>query len=51
MGADEIIAAYDAITVEDIHHLSQGIFNFENLSLTAVGRVATVEEYRKMLGV
>lgn len=51
MGADEIIAAYDAITVEDIHQLSQEIFNFENLSLSAVGRVATVEEYRTMLGV
>lgn len=46
---DQIIAAYDAVTREDVQRLSEEIFRFENLSLSAVGRVATEDEYRELL--
>lgn len=49
MEADDIIAAYDAVTVEEVRALSEQIFNFEQVSLSAVGRVASADEYRELL--
>ena len=47
--ADEILDEYDQITREDLRVLAQEIFRFDRASLSAVGRVDTVEEYAKKL--
>lgn len=47
--AEEALAGYDAVTREQLHALAQEIFRFENASLSAVGRVASAEEYRNLL--
>lgn len=47
---DEIIAAYDGVTLEDIRRLAAETFNWEQVSLSAVGRVAEEETYRQALG-
>lgn len=47
--AEEIEASYDAVTTEKITALSQEIFDFSQLSLSAVGRVGSVEAYREMV--
>jgi len=49
MTQEEIIAAYDAVTREAVMELAEEIFDWEQLSLSAVGQVRTVEEYRKMV--
>ena len=46
---DQIIAAYDAVTREQVRDLAQEIFDFSQVSLSAVGRVRTGEEYRALL--
>ena len=46
--ADDIIAAYDAVTREDVLALARELFDFERVSLSAVGRVGE-EEYRRAL--
>jgi len=49
LSADEIIAAYDAVTREGVRTLAQRIFDLKNASLSAVGRVSAPEEYRVLL--
>lgn len=49
LSAEQIIAAYDAVTRADIMSLAEEIFNWENVSLSAVGQVRTEEEYRQLL--
>ena len=49
LSPDEIIAAYDAVTREDVRELARALFRFENASLSAVGRVGGAEEYRALL--
>lgn len=49
LGEEEIIAAYDAVTPEQIRALAARTFDFERISLSAVGRVRTAEEYRQIL--
>ena len=46
---DEIIAAYDAVTLEDIRRLAAETFDWSQVSLSAVGRVAEEEAYREAL--
>ena len=46
---DDVIAAYDAVTKEDVRALAGELFRFENVSLSAVGRVAPAEAYRARL--
>lgn len=46
---EDIIAAYDSVTREDVIQLAQEIFQFDQISLSAVGRVATKEEYAAIL--
>ena len=46
---DQIIAAYDAVTREDVRDLARELFRFENASLSAVGRVSTQEAYQALL--
>lgn len=47
---DDILDAYDAVTVRQLRELAEQIFEFSQLSLSAVGRVAPAEEYAKRLG-
>ena len=46
---DEIIAAYNAVTREDIRTLAENLFCLEAASLSAVGRVGSAEEYQALL--
>ena len=46
---DQIIAAYDAVTREDVRKLAQELFRFDQASLSAVGRVGSAEEYQALL--
>ncbi|MBQ2926487.1 MAG: insulinase family protein, partial [Ruminiclostridium sp.] len=49
MSAEEILAAYDAVTREDVMSLAREIFDWDKVSLSAVGQVRDVEEYKKTL--
>ena len=46
---DQIIAAYDSVTREDILALARGIFDPRSMALSAVGRVGSEEYYRSLL--
>ena len=48
--ADDIITAYDAVTCHDVLTLARTIFDFDRVSLSAVGRVGDEEHYRTLLG-
>lgn len=45
----EALDGYDAVTREGLHTLAQEIFDFDRISLSAVGRVARAEEYQALL--
>lgn len=47
---DGILDRYDAVTREGVHDLARQLLDFNRLAFSAVGRVAGIEEYRKMLG-
>ncbi|MPM10110.1 putative zinc protease [bioreactor metagenome] len=49
MSPDEIIAAYDAVTREQVQALAKQLFDFEAVSLSAVGKVGTEAEYRAII--
>ena len=49
LNEDEIIAAYDAVTCQDVQELARELFRFENAALSAVGRVGTQAEYQALL--
>ena len=49
LSPDEIIAGYEAVSREDVRTLAEELFQPEGLSLSAVGRVKTEEEYRRIL--
>ena len=46
---EQVIAAYDAVTVEDVRALARELFDFRKASLSAVGQVADRETYRRYL--
>ena len=46
---DEVIARYDAVTREDVRRLAQELFQFQNASLSAVGRVGSADAYWALL--
>lgn len=46
---EEIIAAYDGVTREDVMDLAREIFRWDQVSLSAVGQVRPVEEYKNIL--
>ena len=46
---DEIIAAYDAVTREDVLSMARSVFDFGQASLSAVGRVENEDYYRSFL--
>ena len=47
--ADDIIAAYDAVKREDVLALARELFDFDRVSLSAVGRVGEEDYYRELL--
>ena len=47
---DEILALYDAVTREQLRELAGELFDMNRASLSAVGRVGTVQEYSRWLG-
>lgn len=47
---DEVIEAYDAVTVEGVKVMAKELFNFQNISLSAVGRVGDEAYYRDLIG-
>lgn len=49
LSAEEIIAAYDAVTREGVRALAERMFDFSKASLSAVGRVGAAEEYQGLL--
>ncbi len=46
---DEVMALYDAVTADDIAQLARRIFNFEQVSLCAVGQTGEEAYYRELL--
>jgi predicted Zn-dependent peptidase len=46
---DDIIAAYDAVTREEVLQLARETFDFDHVSFSAVGRTADAETYRALL--
>lgn len=46
---DEIIGGYDAVEREQIRALAQELFDFQQVSLSAVGRVGSEEMYRSII--
>ena len=49
LSTEEVIAAYDAVTAEDVRTLAAELLNFDRVSLSAVGRVGSEERYRELL--
>ncbi len=46
---EEIIAAYDAVTIEELKALAQETFQWDQCSFSAVGKVDTEEVYRSVI--
>ena len=46
---EQIIAAYDAVTRQDVMDLAKDLFRWDRASLSAVGQVRSAEEYRALL--
>lgn len=46
---DQVIARYDAVTCEGVRTMAQRLFDFRQSSLSAVGRVGSVEDYQSLL--
>lgn len=51
MSPEEIIAAYDSVTREDVKRLAEETFDWSRICFSAVGRVEPEEHYRELLGV
>ena len=47
---EEIIARYDAVTLEDMRAIARRLIDLEKLSFSAVGQVADEGRYRELLG-
>jgi len=46
---DDILAAYDAVSAEQVRQLAGEVFAFGRASLSAVGKVGSAEDYRAVL--
>lgn len=49
LSAEQLIAAYDAVTGEDILAMAEELFDWDQVSLSAVGQVREAEGYRELL--
>ena len=47
--ADELVAAYDAVTADQICTLANEVFRFDQASICAVGETGTEDHYRSLL--
>ena len=47
---DEIIEEYNAVTREQLRKLAGEMFDWNNASLSAVGKVRTIADYTRWLG-
>jgi len=50
LSSDELIARYDAVSVEQVLDLARNRFDFSRMSLSALGKTASAEDYTKSLG-
>ena len=48
LSAEDILGAYDAVTREDVMSLAREIFDWDQVSLSAVGQVRDMEEYKEI---
>lgn len=49
IGADELIARYDAVTAEEVTALARRLLDFEQASICAVGQTSSAEYYAGLL--
>ena len=49
LSPDDIIAAYDSVTLEQVQTMAASLFRWENASLSAVGRVMEREAYQELI--
>lgn len=49
LSAEQLIAAYDAVTRDDLMSLAEELLDWNQVSLSAVGQVREAEEYRSLL--
>lgn len=47
---EEILALYDAVTREQVRELAGELFQMDQASLSAVGRVGAAQDYARWLG-
>ena len=47
--ADELIERYDAVTAEEVTALARRLFDFNQISLCAVGQTGTQEYYTNLI--
>ena len=48
---DELLAAYDSVTPEQMRQLAGEVFDFSCASLSAVGKIGSAEDYRAALNI
>ena len=46
---EDVLAAYDKVTAEDILNLARRVFDFSQASLSVVGQPVHEDHYRKLL--
>ena len=49
LSEDEMLAGYDAVTTKDVLSLARELFDFKQMSLSAVGNVRTHAQYKALL--
>ena len=50
LATEQVLAAYDRVTADDILHLARRVFDFSKASLAVVGQPEREESYRALLG-
>lgn len=49
VSADELVAAYDAVTAEQVRDLARTVFRLDEISMCAVGNTSSEQDYREMI--
>lgn len=50
ISSDELVAAYDAVTADQVRALANEVFRFDQASICAVGNTGDEEYYRSLIG-
>ena len=50
VSSDELVAAYDAVTADQVRALANGVFRFDQASICAVGNTGDEAYYRRLIG-